>query len=318
MEISVILCAYSNERWHDLVAAVQSVQGQHLKAAEIVVVIDHNPALLERARAELLGVKVVENMGRRGLSGARNSGVTAARGAVIAFLDDDAVAAPDWLDRLAAGYTQPWVIGVGGAIEPLWPSARPAWFPEEFDWVVGCTYRGMPQEQRQVQRLIGCNMSFRREVFASVGGFHSELGRVGKRPLAGEETEFSIRVCRRWPHYRLIYDPQARVRHRVPTGRARWGYFRARCYCEGLSKALIARRVGAAAGLEAERAYTLRTLPGGVVRGIADALLCRQPAGLARAGTILAGLAITAAGYAAGALHFTVGGKENVREATPL
>src|SRR6266567_6901037 len=69
-DISVIICAYTEDRWNDLVAAIESVQQQTLSPREIIVVIDHNPGLLERARQHASGV-VVENTGARGLSGAR-------------------------------------------------------------------------------------------------------------------------------------------------------------------------------------------------------------------------------------------------------
>src|SRR5262245_42192067 len=95
--ISVIICAYTEERWLDLVAAVQSVQSQTVPAHEIIVVIDHNPTLWQRAQAALPGVSVIENSGPRGLSGTRNSGIALAEGNVIAFMDEDAMAAPDWL-----------------------------------------------------------------------------------------------------------------------------------------------------------------------------------------------------------------------------
>lgn len=298
--VSVIICAYAEERWANLVAAIGSVREQCVPPPEIVVVVDHNPALLARARSRLPGVVTVENQQPRGLSGARNSGIAAARGAIIAFLDDDALAAPDWLERLGAWYGDPRVIGVGGAIEPLWTGGRPGWFPEEFDWVVGCSYRGMPTETAPVRNVIGANMSFRREVFEVVGGFRSGIGRLGARPLGCEETEFCIRARQRWPRRVLLYEPRARVRHRVPAGRARWGYFRSRCYAEGLSKALVSRLVGAEDGLASERTYTSRTLPRGVARGIADTLLRRDPRGLARAGAIVAGLGLTTAGYLAG------------------
>ena len=87
---------------------------------------------------------VVPNSGRRGLSGGRNTGVSHAIGDVVAFLDDDARAQPDWLERLAAGYRSPSVVGVGGVATPVWPGQRPPWLPPEFDWVVGCTFVGMP------------------------------------------------------------------------------------------------------------------------------------------------------------------------------
>ena len=89
-DISVIICAYTKERWDDLVAAVESVQKQTLPPGEMIVVIDHNPDLLERVRKHMSGVLAIENREAKGLSGARNSGATVAQRAVIAFLDDDA------------------------------------------------------------------------------------------------------------------------------------------------------------------------------------------------------------------------------------
>jgi GT2 family glycosyltransferase len=298
-DISVVICAYTEARWHDLVAAIHSAHGQSVQPREIIVVVDHNPTLLERVHAEVPYVIAVENQEARGLSGARNSGIAAATGAVIAFLDDDGVAAPDWLEHLLAAYATPEVIGVGGPVEPLWRHGRPPWFPAEFDWVVGCTYRGLPAVAAPVRNLIGCNMSFRREVLEAVGGFRSGIGRVGTDPAGCEETELCIRVGRRWPSKALLYEPCARVQHRVTARRARWSYFRARCFAEGLSKALVAQAVGAGDGLASERTYTLRTLPRAAVRGVADGLR-GDPSAMGRAGAIMAGLALTTAGYLMG------------------
>ena len=298
----MVICAYTEERWDDLLAAVESVRRQHAAPLEVIVAVDHNPPLFARVRREIPAVVAVENQEPRGLSGARNSGIAAARASVIAFLDEDAVAAPDWLVRLRAGYADPKVLGVGGAIEPIWQSGRPHWFPKEFDWVVGCTYEGMPREPAAVRNLIGCNMSFRRELFLGVGGFRSGIGRVGTRPVGCEETELCIRARQRWPQRTLLYEPQARVYHRVPASRARWRYFLSRCSSEGLSKALVARFVGSGDGLASERAYTLRTLPRGVARGLNDALIRADVSGLARAASIITGLIWTAAGYLGGSV----------------
>jgi glycosyltransferase involved in cell wall biosynthesis len=303
LAISVVICAYTAERWPDLVAAVDSVHRQTVPPHEIIVVVDHNPELLSLAHACLAGVVVVENREQPGLSGSRNSGVAAAQGAIVAFLDDDAVAAPEWLARLTAAYNTPHVIGVGGAIEPLWESARPRWFPAEFNWVVGCTYLGMPTRAAPVRNLIGCNMSFRREVFARVGGFRSGIGRIGARPVGCEETELCIRICHTYPHCVLLYEPRALVRHRVRRDRMRWRYFRQRCFSEGLSKAQVARAVGASAALSNERCYTTRVLPRGVVQGVTRTVLGRDVrGGLGRVVSITAGLAITTAGYLTGSL----------------
>jgi len=100
----------------------------------------------------------------------------------------------------------------------------------------------------------------------------------------------------------MLYDPRVRVQHRVPTSRGRWAYFRSRCYAEGISKALVSRFVGSQDALSSERAYTMRTLPLGVARGLAAALQ-RDLAGPARAAAIVAGLAFTTAGYLRGTLQ---------------
>jgi hypothetical protein len=212
---------------------------------------------------------------------------------VVAFLDDDATAAHDWLERLAEGYGADDVVGVGGAVLPAWETGRPRWFPAEFDWVVGCTYTGLPLGQAPVRNLIGANMSFRREVFELVGGFTEGLGRLGTRPLGCEETELAIRIRQRRPGARLLYEPSAVVHHHVPRQRARWRYFGARCYAEGLSKAAVSRLVGAGDGLAAERHYVRRVLPRAVVTGLA-----RTGAGPAAA--VLLGLALTISGYLRG------------------
>jgi glucosyl-dolichyl phosphate glucuronosyltransferase len=301
--ISVVICAYADDRWESLVRALESVRAQTLPPLETIAVIDHNPRLLQRASchfAEADGVRVLANAELPGLSGARNTGVAGAAGDVVAFLDDDAAAEPDWLRQLARHYADPLVLGVGGTIEPLWLGGRPRSFPPEFDWVVGCTYRGHPETTGPVRNVIGANMSFRRAVFQAIGGFRSDIGRVGTRPVGCEETELCLRAARRWPNRLIVYEPSARVVHTVPVPRGSWSYFVGRCYSEGLSKAVVRRLAGSSDGLRSERRYVLRTLPGGVASDVADAIREREFAGLARAARIVAGLSATVFGYCVG------------------
>jgi len=296
--VDVVICAYTDARWGRLSASIESMRQQTIGPAAVILSIDHNPDLFQRVRAAFPDVVVVENQEARGLSGARNAGIAAGRSEVIAFLDDDATAAPDWVARLAAGYADESVLGVGGEIIPVWSDgSRPPWFPAEFDWVVGCSYRGLPERVRPVRNLIGCNMSFRRRIFAEVGGFRSGIGRVGTRPVGCEETELCIRASRRWPAGVILYEPRARVHHHIAAARERWSYYRARCYAEGISKALVSRLVGPSAGLASERRHLSRTLPMAALRALSDLATHRDPWGLARAGAIVAGVTFATAGY---------------------
>jgi O-antigen biosynthesis protein len=295
--VTVVICAYTERRWSMVQAAVDSVLSQETPANQVVLVIDHNSALLQRTRAAYPQLTVVANSGPRGLSGARNTGVSQARGDVIAFLDDDAVAEPDWLTRVLVHYDNPRVLAVGGSAVPEAPDVRPHWFPPEFDWVVGCSFTGQPSQAAPVRNLIGCNMSFRRSALDEAGRFDPALGRVGRVPVGCEETELCIRLRQRRPDGVVLYEPAARVRHHVSDDRWTWTYFRHRCFSEGRSKAVVARLVGSDAGLSAEREYSRRVLPRGVRRGLIEARADRDLSGLLRSAAIVSGLAITATGY---------------------
>jgi GT2 family glycosyltransferase len=300
--VSVVVCCYTEDRWDDICGALGSVLLQLTDGDELVVAVDHAPSLTTRVRASFPDAIVVENTGVRGLSGARNAGIAAARAEIVAFLDDDAIAEPDWLDRLCEPYADPAIVAVGGRVVPRWDGARPGWFPPEFDWVVGCTYEGHPGEG-PIRNVIGANMSFRREVFADVGGFDDRVGRIGALPSGCEETELCIRVRQQQPGAVIWYTPKALVRHRVRPERATRAYFRQRCIAEGGSKMRVSKLVGARDGLSSERSYTTRTLPRAAVRDLRLALRGggRGAAGRGAAGRLAmcaSGVALTRAGFA--------------------
>lgn len=297
---SVVICCYSLQRWGDLCAAVAEVRRQASDETEIVVCVDHNAQLHDRATTELEPVaRVVPNDREPGLSGARNAGLEAARGDVVVFLDDDAVPEPGWLAALAAPFRDPSIKAVGGAAAPAWPERRPPWFPDEFDWVVGCSYRGLPETRGPVRNVMGCNMAVHASVFRAGLRFHSGVGRSATNVDGGEETELCIRVRQLWPDAQVVFEPAARVRHRVPGRRATWRYFARRCYAEGRSKARVSSYVGSQDALATEWAYTRRVLPIGVLRGIREAA-SGDAEGLVRSAAILAGLGITSVGYVRG------------------
>jgi glycosyltransferase involved in cell wall biosynthesis len=297
---SVVIAAFSSDRWQNLREAVASVAAQTRPALETIVVIDHNPDLLARARRELddgIGhVMVIPNAGARGASGARNAGVARGRGDVVVFLDDDARATSNWLDRLVAPFADPGVVGVGGRIDPLWATARPRWFPGEFGWTIGASYSGMPERTARVRNVWANNMAVRRSAFEAVGGFREDFGKVGtvSRP---EDTDLCLRVSDgAW-----LYEPASAVGHWVPAQRASFRYFLVRCFNEGRGKAGLAALNGAGPSLSEERGYVARVLPRAISRGLREAAR-GDGTGAARSAAIIAGLGVTAAGFAVGIL----------------
>lgn len=278
-DVSVVICAYTVDRWLDLNAAIASVREQTYPAREVFVVVDDgNEALQRLVEREIEGVTVVVNTKPR-LSGARMSGAELATAPIIVFLDDDAIADRTWLAHLVETFRDARVLGAGGYIDPLWRRPPPSWFPPEFNWIVGCTYEGMPVYNGQVRNLLGANMAVRAEVIRRSGGFSAGWGGGSTRPgghaggsvgviaEACEETEFCIRASRLFPGGVWLYCPQARVRHVVPAHRTTWRYFVRRCWMEGTAKAVLAGLTGSRDGLRSERQYVL-TLARSVMRYI--------------------------------------------------
>ncbi len=296
LPVSAVICTYSDERWPLLCRAIGSLERQTHPAIEIVVAVDHNPQLGQTLRESFPEIHVVENSGPRGLSGARNVAIAASRGGIIAFLDDDAVAEPSWLAHIAGPFVDRWVAGVGGLTSPEWATARPFWWPDEFDWVVGASYRGMPSTRRLVRNVHGGNAAFRRSLFDRVGGFLPEVGRVLTRPYGGEETEWCIRAKRLVPTVRFVHEPAARIRHHVPPERTSIRYFILRCYLEGVSKARIVRKEGLRAGLGIESAYVGTVLQRSAW-GAVSSLGGLDRAGLAHAGVSVLGIGAASLGF---------------------
>lgn len=291
--VSVVIPCHTDERWSCLVAAIESAGNQSLKPAEIVVVVDHNPKLYSRIRRELSGVTVLENRYAKGVSGNRNTGAFHATGEIIAFLDDDVVADPQWLGRLVAPFADPAVVGTGGGITPNWERARPAWFPDEFLWAVGGTYTGMPTTTAPVRNVWSASMAVRRARFVAVGGFLTGFGKDGNRNRP-EDTELCIRMARDGGHWMFV--PDAVIAHAVPAGSDNMRFFLKRCYAEGRGKVQMA---GLHSGddLGSERDYLRKTLPRAVVRELGDAGRGRGAKHALRAGAVLIG--VTAAGFGA-------------------
>ena len=304
--VTVVVCAYTGDRWVTLQDAIDAAQHQLNREDELLVVVDHNDALLTRCREYLNNLKVFSNRHNPGLSGARNTALDEAKGSIVVFLDDDAIPLEGWLDALRGPYADDRVYGVGGLATPQWFAGQPKWFPEEFLWVVGCSHPGLPADSHPVRNLVGANMSFRKCAFDRVGGFAEQLGRTGTRLLGCEETEFSIRLTQANPSAIILHEPASKVVHLVTQQRASLSYFVRRCWAEGISKAEVARRVGRSRALSTERHYVSRVLPRGIWTGFHDSIT-GDLWGVARSLMMILGLATTAVGYCIGTIYGPVG-----------
>jgi glycosyltransferase involved in cell wall biosynthesis len=258
--VSVIICTYNPGNYPNLKEAIDSLIQQSHKADEIIVVVDGERALGDKISSTYnrqQQVKVI--LTEKGLSAtqARNVGIRAAVGDVIAFTDDDAVADKQWIACLLATYQSTDAPAVGGKILPIWLSAKPEHLPEELYWLVGVTHAGFAEEKvTEVRDAFGPNMSFKRQVFETVGYFNEGLGFAGQRTsyIQGEEPEFGLRIKSKLGRG-VIYAPEAMVYHKVPPSKLKLAVLVKRSFYQGYTKALIKKLIPSDESLDTEKSY---------------------------------------------------------------
>ncbi len=264
MLISVIVCTHSLDNYQNLVEALDSLLEQTHREMEIIIVVDGNEELHERIVRDYgsqSNIKILATEESRGAFGAGNVGVEAARGDIIALMDDDAVAERSWVENLVDTYEKFDAISVGGKILPIWVSGKPDYFPEELYWLVGVIHEGFAEEGiSEVRNAFGPNMSFKRAVFEKVGLFNEKLGfaKSGTSYMQGAEPEFALRMRQKLGKG-VMYNPEAVVYHKIPPSKVKVKMLLKRSFYQGYSKALLRKVTPSADPIATERSY-LKTL----------------------------------------------------------
>ena len=209
--VSIVVATHNRADW--LGRSLPRILALDYPAFEVIVVDDGSeddtPAVMQRWAAR--GVRSLRHNHPRGASAARNTGVAAARGSIVAFIDDDAIPEPDWLRRLVAAYADERVGAVGGAVyhlstgTPQCTGSKANRFGRD---------RAMPPERglgpREYVVLIECNMSVRRRVMEELGGFDPAIR------IYGEGVDLCIRIAE--AGYGVRFIPSAIVWHAKAAG----------------------------------------------------------------------------------------------------
>jgi len=237
-KVSVILSTYTTKKLVDVSRCIASLKKQTLEPSEIILVVDRRELMWFYRKNIPKDVRIVLSNGI-GVSQARNTGIRNAKEQFVAFIDDDAMADRDWLENLCRNFDDPEVYCVGGFVEPIWEKKCPEWFPEELNWIIGCAMKGLPIRKASIRNPMGCNMSFRKDVFETAGFFNPNFGKLQGKSIIGEELDLCRRISQKVSKSKVIYEPSAIVYHRVPNNRTTLTYVFTRSFFEGLSKAII-------------------------------------------------------------------------------
>lgn len=251
MKFSVIICTYN--RAGSLRATLSSLAKLRPNAAWELIVVDNNSSDSTR--------KIVEETAKSfpvelrylfeaepGKSAAQNTGIRAARGEIIATVDDDALIGPEWLDRAAEGLERFNCDFVGGRVLPVWGSSRPDWLPDRpgLHWAVIALHDlGQEPVEYGVNGIpwpLGVNEATRREAFDRAGLFDKRLGPKAGTLLNQANREWHLRA--RSAGIRGFYIPDMVVHHSVPNERLNKNYFRRWLYWHGISRAIIYEKLG--------------------------------------------------------------------------
>lgn len=219
--------------------AAESVLNQTYNNVELVVIVDGTPDVYDKILEDYDNHEdmiISCNDENVGLLQSRNRGAELATGDVVAFIDDDAIADEEWIERLVDAYENQNAIATGGKMTPEWIAGKPSFLPEEFYWLIGVTHRGFADGAGEVRNTFGSNISFRTNLFEELGGFNVSIGgRKGDKNLQGGETELCARMRTEYDQG-IWYVPEAEVAHKVFQYRTKVGWLLDRAFWQGYSK----------------------------------------------------------------------------------
>lgn len=246
---SVIICTC--DRYDLLPGVVESVLRQTYQPLELIIVDNSSGNSSDSAVALAFGRRYEADKKIRyvhepvqGLSRARNKGVGLANGRIVAFIDDDAIAAPDWAEMLMAAFGDfPDAGYVGGKITPRWLAPRPEWLGNELlGYLSLVDWGGGTRKVKDSEWLAGCNIAFDRSALLKAGGFPLHLGRigVGSALLSNEEIQTCTRI--RSSGKSAVYAPRAVVEHLIPADRLTPEWFLRRSAWQAVSDFIVSPR----------------------------------------------------------------------------
>ncbi|MBN1643761.1 MAG: glycosyltransferase family 2 protein [Dehalococcoidales bacterium] len=248
--VSIVITSYTFERLNDVFKLLDGIKSQTYKDFEVIIVVESSNQLLEEIKAHIKKIglentRLILNSGERGASVSRNIGVKEARGDVIAFIDDDAIPFPDWLEKIAGSFTNGRIVGVTGPALPRWEDEKDAWFPKELHWILSCTSWFENDRIVEVRHAWLENAAFRKKAFdiagyldATIGPQDSTKGFKGNElqqvPIA-EDLEVSLRIKEKTGGI-IIYNPDVKVWHKAAKQRMTVSYIKKWSYWTGVSK----------------------------------------------------------------------------------
>ncbi len=240
--VSVIISTISMKRYNDLVELLNGIKLQTYNNVETVLVIDENIELYNKIVSLVYSdqnIKIIFNPKNRGLSYSRNIGIENANGDIVAFIDDDAIPVPKWIESIVYTLNSIEAGAVTGDVVPIWEKEYISWFPKELHWMISCSYIMTPNKICEIDRGFGTNMAFKKELVKKVGMFNTNLGVNGDNWIGGEDSDMFLNI--KAIGKKVLFNPDAKVLHKIFTNRITLGNIIKRSFNGGISVAVMKR-----------------------------------------------------------------------------
>ena len=270
---SVVICTYNRAAFLEGALASVFAQAYPKDRYELIIVdndsSDGTQALVQRypTAASIAIAYYVER--RPGASFARNLGIERARHEYIAFLDDDAVAAPGWLAGFDAAIRGYGALAGGGPVEPIVEPGLepPSWWREHsIRCIFGLDHAHLDSSEQAVAIrwplwLGACNSFYSKRLLEEHGRFRSDCGPVGQQYRVAQDVELNVRLER--AGVPIYYVRDSRIKHRVTAERLTRRYVWRRAYSAGVTDAAAWALLGGAGRLPQLAPAALRLLLSG-------------------------------------------------------
>ena len=233
--VSIIICTYNRKKL--LKSCLNSIYAQDYQKSnfEVIVVDGGSTDGTKELCREFPNIRFITES-KHGLAHARNKGAELAKGAIIAYTDDDCIVDKNWLKNLIAGFrfSQKKIVGVGGPVHPL----RPEIIPKKIHVKAALGLYDEGNRIKLVDGIITSNAAFKKEIFKNIK-FDETLGvtRRGKLILCGEDTAFCQAIIN--SGYKLLYTPHAKVYHQINNERTKIPYVVKHALHRGITKTKI-------------------------------------------------------------------------------
>jgi len=218
IKLSVIICTYN--RCDFLPAALNSLANQTLpkEQFEVLVINNNSTDETEAVSKEFERNHPAVNFGyhiekNQGLSFARNRGIKESQGKYISYIDDDAIASPEYAEAVLEAFENyPDYAALGGKVTPFYDNGEPKWLTPHLWGMVAKVDQGEEPKTFGKKTPVGCNMAFRKKIFDTIGLFDTERtkNRWDDRYIFNQVSDHGLKT---------LYYPKASVRHHIPSSR---------------------------------------------------------------------------------------------------